>query len=240
MTYNALINKTTNGGMDWNGGGYSGPTGLNYSAIFDLNFQSNNGFALGIESGINYLYKTTNASNWIKTSLPHAMYSVKFTDANTGWLCGENGKIMYSTNTGISWSEQTSATFSVLNEIYMVNNTTGYIAGQNGVILKTTNGGITGVHQTGSNIPDKYSLSQNYPNPFNPVTQIKFDLPKASMVNITIYNSLGKEIEQVISKELSTGSYSVDWDASLNPSGVYFYKITAGEFSQTRKMVLVK
>ncbi|MFI5212281.1 MAG: T9SS type A sorting domain-containing protein, partial [Ignavibacteria bacterium] len=189
-----------------------------------------------------------NGINWSLIQLASRMSSVKFIDANTGWLCGVSGKIMFTANAGATWSDQVSGTISILNEVFMVNSTTGYIVGQNGTILKTTNGGITAVHQTGTNIPEKYSLSQNYPNPFNPTTQIKFDIPKSSFINLAIYDAVGKEISVLVDENLQAGSYSVDWNASSYPSGVYFYRITAGDAStslstgyiQTKKMVLVK
>lgn len=242
MFYNAIITGTTNSGINWGGnGGYSGPNTSSGATIFDIYFQSNSGFAVGYEGSISYFFRSTNTGvSWIKSSISDRMNSVKFTDANTGWLCGVSGKIMYTINAGSTWSDQVSGTTSTLNEVFMVNSTVGYITGQNGTILKTTNGGITAVQQTGTNIPDNFSLRQNYPNPFNPVTQINFDIPKSSLVNLIIFDANGREIEVLANNQLGAGSYSVDWNASAYPSGVYFYKITAGEFVETRKMVLVK
>jgi hypothetical protein len=115
------------------------------------------------------------------------------------------------------------------------------------------NGGITycgcvisGINIINSQIPERFSLSQNYPNPFNPVTNIKFDLPKSGFVKMTIYDLLGREITQLANQQMLAGSYSVDWDASNYPSGVYFYKIeiddpsTSLRVTETKKMVLVK
>jgi energy-converting hydrogenase Eha subunit E len=89
-------------------------------------------------------------------------------------------------------------------------------------------------------LPDSYSLSQNYPNPFNPSTEIAFALPAKADVKLTIYNILGQEVTRLIDREMSAGKHVVNWDASQNSSGVYFYKIEAGDFTETRKMMLVK
>jgi hypothetical protein len=97
-----------------------------------------------------------------------------------------------------------------------------------------------GVSTISSEVPNGFSLSQNYPNPFNPVTKIKFALPKSSNVKIVIYNSLGKEIQTIVNKYLNAGTYEADWNAASFSSGAYFYTITAGEFRDTRKMLLVK
>ena len=89
-------------------------------------------------------------------------------------------------------------------------------------------------------IPEMYSLSQNYPNPFNPNTKIDFSIPKNSLVTIKIYDVLGKEVAVLVNKDLTAGSYTVDFNASTLTSGVYFYNISAGDFTDTKKLVLVK
>ncbi len=90
------------------------------------------------------------------------------------------------------------------------------------------------------NIPDGYALSQNYPNPFNPTTKIDFSVGKASNVKLTIFNVLGQKVATVLNKQLSAGSYSVDFNASALSSGVYFYGIEAGDFKIHKKMILLK
>jgi hypothetical protein len=89
-------------------------------------------------------------------------------------------------------------------------------------------------------IPDEYSISQNYPNPFNPVTTIKYQIPELSFVTIKVFDVLGNEITVLVNEEKSMGSYEVELDGTTLPSGVYFYRIQAGDFIQTKKMVLMK
>jgi hypothetical protein len=88
--------------------------------------------------------------------------------------------------------------------------------------------------------PAHYSLHQNYPNPFNLVTIIKYNLPVKSKVNLCIYNMLGVEVKQLLSGENEAGNYSVEFNATAFPSGVYFYRLQAGSFVETKKMVLIK
>ncbi len=102
-----------------------------------------------------------------------------------------------------------------------------------------TFGGPTGIINNGST-PDAFRLDQNYPNPFNPETNINFSLPEVSDVSLTIYNSLGQKVYTLQEKNISTGSHSLNWNASGFPSGVYFYKLEAENFSDTKKMLLVK
>lgn len=97
-----------------------------------------------------------------------------------------------------------------------------------------------GINQISSEVPSSFSLGQNYPNPFNPNTTIKFNVSKAGFVKVIIYNSLGKEIEQLVNNNLSAGQYEVNWNAGNQPSGVYFYKLVSENFSDVKKMMLVK
>jgi hypothetical protein len=83
-------------------------------------------------------------------------------------------------------------------------------------------------------------MEQNYPNPFNPTTKIKYQIAKAGFVNLQVYDVLGNEVVTLINKEMQAGSYEVEFDASILPSGIYYYTLNAGEFSQTKKMILLK
>jgi hypothetical protein len=98
----------------------------------------------------------------------------------------------------------------------------------------------TKISQISSTIPDKYSLLQNYPNPFNPSTAIHFNLPKDTYVELKVYDITGKEITMLANGTYKAGSYMIDFDASNYSSGVYFYKLTAGRFTDIKRMVLVK
>ena len=89
-------------------------------------------------------------------------------------------------------------------------------------------------------IPIKFELSQNYPNPFNPITTIKFAVAKESDVNLSIYNVLGELVSTLVNEELKPGYYEYDFNASILASGVYLYRISAGDFVETKKMVLLK
>lgn len=94
--------------------------------------------------------------------------------------------------------------------------------------------------ETEEELPTSMELAQNYPNPFNPSTNIQFGIPEASQVSLTIYNPLGQKVATLISERMSAGSYTITWDASNAPSGVYFYRLDAGGSSSTKKMLLIK
>ncbi len=90
------------------------------------------------------------------------------------------------------------------------------------------------------NVPKTHALFQNYPNPFNPVTTIRFDLKEDTQVTLTVFNMLGKKVATLVDKKMQAGYKGVVWDASNLPSGIYFYQLKAGNFMQTRQMVLMK
>lgn len=89
-------------------------------------------------------------------------------------------------------------------------------------------------------LPSEFALLQNYPNPFNPSTSIGFALPTASNVSLRIYNVLGQEVTTLVDGRMEAGEYQVEWDADQNPTGVYFYRITTDNYTESRKMMLLK
>lgn len=89
-------------------------------------------------------------------------------------------------------------------------------------------------------IPSEYFLLQNFPNPFNPSTTIKFNVPERSAVALKVYDVLGKEVATLLNEEKSEGSYEVEFDGSDLTSGIYFYRLQASGFVETKKMILLK
>ena len=96
------------------------------------------------------------------------------------------------------------------------------------------------VARTDGAVPTEYALTQNYPNPFNPTTNIQFAIPKTSYVTLKVFNALGKEVGPLVSQDLSPGYFTVKWNASTVPSGIYFYRLQVGDFIETKKMILLK
>lgn len=123
-------------------------------------------------------------------------------------------------------------------------NAIGRIAGSDGPPIHTrpitVNVGPVGIGVISTETPDKFYLYQNYPNPFNPTTNIRFDIRKAGIVKIGVYDITGRKIADLVNKNYNAGKYVVDFDASSYASGVYFYKIETADYTSIRKMVLIK
>jgi hypothetical protein len=99
---------------------------------------------------------------------------------------------------------------------------------------------LYGIKKLGDLIPEEYNLSQNYPNPFNPATKIGFELPRSSFVNLCIYDIMGRKVETLVNEQLAAGSYEADFHAVNISNGIYYYSLNSGDFTRTRKMVLIK
>ncbi|CAN5605732.1 hypothetical protein BH10BAC5_BH10BAC5_21980 [soil metagenome] len=97
-----------------------------------------------------------------------------------------------------------------------------------------------GIEPISSNLPDKFALSQNYPNPFNPTTNINFDITRSGFTTLKVYDLLGRELKTLLNENLSAGSYRVEFNAKEQASGMYFYKLSSGNYSEVKKMTLVK
>lgn len=100
--------------------------------------------------------------------------------------------------------------------------------------------GIIGINNNNNSSPKSFNLKQNYPNPFNPVTYIDFDLPVKSHIRLSVFDLLGREVYLLANGFFDAGTHSIDFNAVNLPSGIYFYKLTAEKFSQTKKMILLK
>jgi photosystem II stability/assembly factor-like uncharacterized protein len=237
--------RTTNGGVNWT---------IISSFYTDISFIDS---LTGWKGG--YIAKTVNGGvTWVNENLPnigvfHEIDGLSLISGNIIWGCGDSkgygngvlkGILYYTSDGGNNWTYQIPDTSFGIDRywfIKFVNINTGWAYGSNKGIHTTDGGGfITGIQPSQNNIPDRFSLSQNYPNPFNPSTKISYDLPLSGFVKLMIYDVMGKVVQTLVNQKQNAGTYEVNWDASSFPSGVYFYKLQAGDFVETKKLVLIK
>ncbi|MCI0448658.1 MAG: T9SS type A sorting domain-containing protein [Chlorobi bacterium] len=165
--------------------------------------------------------------------LSYDMFIVKLGPA--GNSCSNSNNAAFSSGTGGTISSITPISLSIT---FAVTTQSPSIA--SGGALLTEICTITGKQPVSNEITHEYVLHQNYPNPFNPMTNIEFAIPKSSFVKLVIYDAIGRAVETLLSGQLNAGIYKAGWNASAYPSGVYFYKLDAEGFTETRKMILVK
>ena len=174
---------------------------------------------------------------------------IESTGNNFWYIRGE--KIFHSTDDGISWTDEYTATLTLthmdfpdnLNECQM-----GWAVGYGGTIHKMTSSGVTSVDSQ-DKLPEIYELAQNYPNPFNPSTVISYQMPVNGKVTLKVYDVLGNEIAVLVDEYKPAGNYEVEFNANSHSgnsktgnlsSGIYFYQLRAGSFVESKKMVLLK
>lgn len=231
-TNSTKVYKSTNFGQTWTSSATTGEAN-GYSIWFS---DANNGLMGGAT-----LQGTTNGgTSWAPVTIPGTGNIQTVTSIGSTWYAGRGLIVYKSTNNGGAWT--TERTEAAGTQYHMLPSRTGspylYSVRSNGSVSKF-GGPFTGISPV-TTVADNYSLSQNYPNPFNPTTNIKFAIPQSGLVTLKIYNMLGKEVSTLVSSNLSAGTYSYDFNASNLASGVYFYKLETANFSEVKKMSLIK
>lgn len=221
---------SSNNGTNWT------QTALNDVDVYALAVVGNNVFAGTSYSGI---YRSTNnGSSWFQSGLNNQSV-MSFAVSGNNIFAGSDSGVYLTTNYGTSWineSQGFGSNRSVL-ALLIANN---YIFAGASTVWRRILSEMIGVNNISTEIPTAYSLSQNYPNPFNPTTSIKFNVAKLGYVKIVIYDVTGREVQTIVNESLKPGTYETSFDGSSLNSGVYFYKIIAEEFSETKKMLLIK
>lgn len=197
--------------------------------------------------GTGKIYKTTNGgSTWINISgnLPDSPVNdalIYYPGMPTSiYYAAMDIGVFYTENYGEDWIELADS----LPNCAVIN--IDYHSASNMVRAATHGRGIwelgipIGIINYNNEVPKEYALQQNYPNPFNPSTIFKYSVKSKGFIEISIYDILGRKIETIINKEQNPGTYTVQFDAASLSSGVYFYKLTAEGFSETKKMMLTK
>jgi hypothetical protein len=231
FTSDTNLYRTTDGGNSWHG--------IKFGQIMSIQI---------IDRKIAYvagddIYKTTNGGdNWYKVlDNSNGCNCIKFINQNTGFACNNGKNIYYTTNGGENWNYSYIGNIVNLSDIYISSGGIALMVGDYGKIYRTDNyGGIIGINNINTLLPNENELLQNYPNPFNPTTKIKFKIKKPEIVTLKVYDILGKEIVILVNKKLSAGEYEYLFDGISLPSGIYFYKLSTGDYISTKKMVLIK
>ena len=248
-TDDANVWVTTNGGTNWtkiiNGLPYRWVTRIaihNDSA--NVCYVTLSGYK--VDSTGAHIYRTSNyGASWqsISSNLPNAPVNDVVIDPSIqGTLyIGTDVGVMATSNYGASWYVlDTGIPSSVpCHDLTLHNPTRKLVVWTHGRSAYQTTLPPVGIIST-NEIAEGFKLSQNYPNPFNPATKIEISIPKSSAVKLIVYDILGRIITTLVNEKLNAGSYKVDFDGSDLSSGVYFYKLEAGSFVQTRAMILLK
>ncbi len=254
---NGLILKTSDGGQSWLIKNSESITDLKKVVFFNLNL----GVCVGSSGTI--LITTDGGENWSRknSSATEDLNSISFINTKSFWVGGKNRKILSTTDLGNTWKSYDDVISGSIVSLGFFNQNTGWVAGGESIyryndgaspdLITTASDSLLEIGQFGQSnlqkitesgfeIPDEFQLEQNYPNPFNPETTIRFSIPQAGNVTLTVYNILGKKIAELINEYRDPGSYSVKFNASNYSSGLYIYELVSNGNVQTKKMTLVK
>lgn len=240
-----VVFKSTNAGMTW----YDTfvPTNGYFYQFKKLSI-ANQQFVWVVGNG-NVFYKSTNfATTWdsiafIPAYPPSVMYCSNFSSINTGWAGGSYGYLYKTTDGGFNWIRQSTGTDQRFwGSIWFYNDSIGWGVGGAGKIMHTTTGGqtIVNISANENEISESFRLEQNYPNPFNNQTIIDFEIKENRNISIEIFDIAGRKVEELAKGYYKTGKYSIKYNTENLNSGVYFYRIQAGEFVMVKRMVLLK
>ena len=223
--------KTTNGGINW---------------IFFRNL--NPGFSkikfidrmTGIAIGDKLYYTTDGGLNWTGCSTInyYSDFDIKKNGEGSVLMALAYDYLYTSFDLGVTFNRELVA-FDDLRYISMINPAKAFLYGFNGKIVQYHNPDII-LNVQPENLPVSFNMKQNYPNPFNPKTTIEYDIPFETSVTLKIYDILGRETSTIVNTEQPAGNYKVQFDASTLASGIYFYRLQAGGFVETKKMVVLK
>lgn len=237
------IYKSSNGGVNWTKV-HTNPSSSEIPAMSNSVFDKSTIYATNWSGG--NIYRTTNyGDNW----------TLLRTNPSSGWatdVCREDPSLVLtgsygsptflSTNNGANFSTYSSsggagAGMIVPERGYLINMMTGglYKMNINYSVVTTVKENIIS-----SVTPNSFNLYQNYPNPFNPTTKIKFDLPKSGIVKLSVYDNLGREIQSIVNGYRNQGTYEINFDGSKLSTGVYFYRLTTNEITDTKRMLMIK
>ena len=234
-TENNGVYYSTNDGVSWIS------TDLNNNGILDMASNGSNIFAGTTFSG---LYRSTNNGvNWTQTTLNNQ--TVRTVVAyNNNIIAGEDWWGVYlSTDNGVTWTQRNEGMGNkTINSLFIANNYVFAGTHTASVYRRDLSEFLnpTKLNLKNGIIPNRYLLFQNYPNPFNPNTTIKFQIKDSRFVTLKVFDMLGKEVKALVNEKLSPGIYEVNFDGSNLPSGMYFYTIRSGDFTDTKRMLLVK
>jgi photosystem II stability/assembly factor-like uncharacterized protein len=227
--------RSTNAGINWTSAATTGLAGQ----VLGVHYNS---ATVGLGSGATMVKSTDGGGTYALLPAGGTGNITGIQGSGSDYWYTRGTGIWRSTNDGTSWTQVHTQT-AAQNDISLVQDgngcMVGWSAGTTGTISKMT-GVPVGINDPTSQIPSTFKLEQNYPNPFNPTTNITFALPISGNVELKIYDLLGREVATLVNTFVNAGTHMVPFDASALASGVYIYKINAGSFTDSKKMVLIK
>jgi len=246
---NGRIFRSVNAGLNWSNVTDSSITPNRYATDITVNPNKSNDIIVTFGGfGTGHVFRSTNAgNNWqnISGNLPDVPHHCVVMDPvyNQNIYVGSDLGVYVTTNSGANWHEyRTGMPYALAFDVTVVypNRKLRVATYGNGIYERKLLENPVSVNPVSNENVKGFSLSQNYPNPFNPSTHLEFGISDMGFVSLKVYDLLGKEVKTLVNEVKPVGIYSIEFDGSDLPSGIYYYKIETGNFTQVRKMILVK
>ena len=247
VTIGASVFKSTDGGYNF----VSSGSGVPNKTITSISIQPNEPkYAILTQSGFGgtKIHRTTNGgTNWfsINGDLPDSpindglIYYPGY--ATNVILAATDVGVFMTNNNGTKWTELADGLPNTVAIHLDYNQASGKIRiGTHGRGVFELSGQLIGITNYNSGVPEKFYLKQNYPNPFNPTTRVSFGVVKSGFVNLKVYDALGREVANLVNENLKSGNYEVTFRGDNLSSGMYFYKLSVNDFTETKRMMLIK
>ncbi|MCX6160445.1 MAG: YCF48-related protein [Ignavibacteriae bacterium] len=244
--YKGVVLKSTNNSDEWSAICIL-PDQTDNNGIYFINEQTGHviNYKYGFPWSYSNIYSTTNGGNTWFINFEYPVYgppkliSIMFDNQLTGYATAENGDLLISPSGTGTFQVNKNFFSTPFYSSYSANLNSVWLVGSGGLVVSSLNINV-GINKLTDIIGGSYYLLQNYPNPFNPVTRIRYALPRAGVVRLAVYDVMGREVEMLVNERQATGSYEAVWDGSRFASGVYFYRLTAEGFGETKRMTLIK
>lgn len=238
-----VLYRSTDGGTVWDTVRFNFPwSGDVYFHNKDTGWVTENwGPSSSPHDSVSVHFTSDGGVTWTRRStLPGLVLStLQFTNGAEGWS-SMTEKIFHTSDGGVSWEDQFSSdSIGFIRDLFMLHSDRGWGVTSSGKVLRYSTSPVVSV--IGSDVhPQQFILHQNHPNPFNPTTVISYQLSAISETSLIIYDAIGREEAVLVNDIQEAGTYSVSFDGSRSPSGIYFARLTSGGASQMRKLVLMK
>jgi photosystem II stability/assembly factor-like uncharacterized protein len=234
----AGISRSTDNGENW----YPADSGLTYKSVLAFAILPGKDFIWAGTYGGGAFVSADNGKSWtrVNSGLPNYYFLWSFAISGTNIFGAINGVCLLEDING-SWKEVNTGLGHLGVRCLIISGSDLYGGTQGGGVWKRPlSDMITSVKSPSTNLPANLTLSQNYPNPFHSVTDICFSIPSASFVSLRIFNTLGREVATLVEDELPAGTYTKQWNAKNISSGIYFYRLQAGDRIETKRLLIAR
>ncbi|MBX2992039.1 MAG: T9SS type A sorting domain-containing protein [Bacteroidetes bacterium] len=250
--------RTDNGGDTW-GAASGGSPGVTINRITFDQRMGIGGVMYAVGTGGAIYYSSNYGANWttLTSNTTQQLNDIHFRDGLFGVALGNNGVVRNTTNGGTTWLTDAylnTLTTADIRSAYatmefettlvgarqIVDTVFTSVVATSGGLATVSNTPITGIAGNAPFLPTEFALYQNYPNPFNPTTTIRYNLPSSLPVSLQVFDNLGREVRTLVHEVQESGPKSIRFDATGLAGGVYFYRLQAGEFTETRRLLLLR